>query len=273
MSSPTDPVVTPADVRRRIAGTDNWLTAALHSAAAYDDAAITEAIEAATRTWERETQFLVRPRRIVMDDDGTYSGAGSLTSPDQQVLPVEPLPYYQAEAIEYVTATLPYRPVQRVLRMRIILGRGHTLMTIPNDWVQWDRRNGSVWLQPVTGSVASSGIATSFGLLEMNFGDRGYLPHALCYDYDAGLPDGWQADPQWADLKRALAARAAILVLTDIAETFDAGKGAKTVGSGGFSQSVSYDRFERAIAKLQAEVDRVAALVRAQEAPLLLTRV
>lgn len=274
--------ITTKSIRRRIVGTDAWQQAAAATIAAYDDEAIRELIPSAVREFEREAQFAVAPVRVVMDDDGTYTkplpqGAdaesaanASYVMPGYRVKRESPLPFFRADSFRYLMKTLPIRPVQKIYRLRLLMGQGYSMQSIPVSWLNTDTASGRVNVQPVMGNVQTGGFAQAYALILAGLGNQDYIPHCMAYDYDAGLPPGWHEDYEWADVLRALQESVAIQVLEDIAQTFDAGKTGRQLSGGGFSQTENYTRFNDRIQVLTASRQKTIDLLAAQETPILM---
>lgn len=259
-------ILTVQDIMPRLIGLGQFRIAA--SAEGYDDAYINSSIvPQAIRAFENDAKFRVSPIRVVTDDDGTFTTGytGTVLHRDMQ-------PYNYVQSRFFLRFQALEWPIREVLRFRVELSRGHPIVTFPLDWVHFETRTGYVWIQPVTGHVTSAASATvAWNILE-NFrhGKFDSLPQSIALDYEAGLPDGWQSDPEWADVFRALTARAARMILSDWSQTFDAGITQKSITGLGINTSVQMTRFADRIAALAAEEREIVETLKGNSVPIMI---
>lgn len=269
MSSPQQ--VTLADLSPRLLGLGDFRAKA--AAEGYTDEVIqTRTIPAAIRAFERDTKFRCTPIRVVCSDDGTYSSGVTFT-----VVRKEPQPYNWHDAQFFMRFRAQEFPIRNVLRLRLTLNRNTSMLTLPQDWIQFDPMTGYVWIQPVSGAAFGQ-AAAGYAILQQHFGfGTNYplppqrpdiTPAMIALDFDAGLPDGWGSDDQWADIHRAITCRAARMVLADLSQVFDAGLANKTVTAFGISQSSTQTRFADRIAALEAEEDEIVGPLRGESGPI-----
>lgn len=262
----TPTILTVDDVLPRLLGTGEFRRVA--ASEGYTDAHINNrVIPDAIRSFERDTRFRVSPIRVITDDDGSFSADSTYP-----ILRRDMQPYNNIEQRFYLRFQALEAPIRSILRLRLQLAAGHPLMTIPNDWVQFEARTGYVWMQPVTGSAISAGTAAaSFAIFEaMRLGRYNVLPQSIALDFEAGLPDGWQSDQEWGDVFRALTCRCAIAILRDWSQVFDAGITNKSVTALGISQSVQMTRFADRIEALQREEREIIEGLRGESVPIMM---
>lgn len=183
------------------------------------------------------------------------------------IVPEVGYPYYQATADEYFVTTFRERPVQSVQRFRIMYNGQQLIFTIPASWFSLDGRSGRFWLLPFYGQAAIVGMQT--GLALYTIFEQGYVPNILFFDYQAGLPDGWQYGHEWADIHLVLSEYCALQVLNDISQTIGAGQASKSVSGVGISQSTAFDRFLSRKKELSDSVEVFKSLWVGQETPFM----
>lgn len=249
--------ITVEQVLPRLIGLGDWRRRAAEDG--YTDAHIdTEIIPAAIRHFERDAQFRLDPVRIVMAPDGAYPQSTSA----YPVIEREMLPYVRPNAQAYLRFHVPEAPIRNILRLRVQLNKSTTIYEVPPQWIEHSPYSGDVWIQPTAGSLTAA-AAFGFNILNLAFGVRDDIPHSFAIDYDAGLPDGWTDLTEWKDIARAVTCRAAIMILSDWAQAFDAGRASKNVGGLGVSVSTQLTRFEDRIQRLQSEEKEVIDALRA----------
>lgn len=269
----SSPQLTIADINPRLIGLGDFRAKA--RAEGYDDSHIeSSVIPEAVRSFERDTRFRCTPIRVVTADDGTYS-----TGITDTVVRREMIPYDWDASQFHMRFRAQEFPIRRILRLRLMLNTNNQMMQFPDDWVQYEPVTGYVWLQPVTGAAFGQSAA-AYAILERSYAPSAntnypsmistprVTPAMIALDYDAGLPDGWATDQQWADIRRALTCRVARMVLADLSQVFDAGLVSKTVTAFGVSQSAQMTRFQDRIAQLQAEEDAIVAPLRGESGPI-----
>jgi len=186
---------------------------------------------------------------------GTYTETGTgLTVPYQ----IEsPYPYWANEFPAFGHFVLKQGPVLQVQRIRLMLGVNNPVLNpVPTDWYRVDPESRQVWLVPVNGqsiTLTAAGLA-GIAVLQMGFGNQGYLPSFIAVDYLAGLDDAWQSDPQWSDLELCLEQSAALQVLDDIQEAFDAGTLSVSTSGEVINQQIAWSRFEKRRLGLQQKI-------------------
>lgn len=242
----------------RLVGLGDWRRRAAEDG--YTDAYIdSEIIPAAIRHFERSSQFRVEPVRIVMAPDGSYPQSASA----YPVVELEMLPYVRPNAQAYLRFHVPEGPIRQILRLRVMLNKTTQIFQVPAGWIEHSPTSGDIWIQPTSGSLTAA-AAFGYQILNLAFGVRDDIPHSFAVDYDAGLPDGWVDMREWKDVARAVTCRAAIMMLADWAQAFDAGRASKNVGGLGVSVSAVLTRFEDRISRLEAEEKEIIDQLRAQ---------
>jgi hypothetical protein len=132
-----------------------------------------------------------------------------------------------------------------------------------------DQRTGLFEMIPAIGAATVVNAAVAFATLQISFGQRNYLPYAICFDYIAGLPTGWQNTNEYADYRRILAEYCAMKLLEDISNAYDAGITSKSISSSGAVQNVQYDRFMQRKAELKESVETFKEELKGQETPIM----
>lgn len=257
--------VTFQGIRSKLAGLDPWLAAAGRTDARFDLTQIERDIPARVRRFERECRLRLSPVQVVSASDGVYPLEGN-TLP---VVTTAAQAQFREDTSGGWAITLAERPVRQVQRVRMLYGQ-RSLWTVPAEWVNADARSGRLHLIAHGGSgTLTLGYpgAMWIGRSLWQGADR---PHAVAVDYIAGLEDGWQDSPQWADLHDALEEFCALKVLEDISEVFDPGMLATGFGSDGLNQSLQYDRFERRLNQLRASVEAFKETFIAQESGIIM---
>lgn len=242
----------------RLVGLGDWRRRAAEDG--YTDAYIdSEVIPSAIRFFERQAQFRVEPCRVIMAPDGSYTQATSA----YPIVELEMLPYVRPNAQAYLRFHVPEGPIRQILRARVMLNKTSQIFQIPDQWLEYSPYSGDVWIQPTAGSLTAA-AAFGFNILNLAFGVRDDIPHSFAIDYDAGLPDGWTDMREWKDVARGITCRAAIMILSDWAQAFDAGRATKNVGGLGVSINTQLTRFEDRISRLQMEEKEIIDQLRAQ---------
>lgn len=255
-------------VKSHLVGLDPWLDAALAADQAYGGTAIANVAQATVRRFERETQFQVNQVQCSVYPDGTYDNGAGMASDGVHPLIVESAYHYtQSQASAYFETTLRRRPVQQVQRFRIMANPTTLLYAFPAEWYHVEAQTGRLWTIPFGGMYISSALG-SLALATVQ-GWSPVVPALMAVDYVAGLPDGWTALDDWADLNRCLEEYTAYWVLQDIAQIFDPGLASVSAGADGASQTFSYDRFQGRKQELLTSVQAFQATLASQETPLL----
>lgn len=242
----------------RLVGLGDWRRRA--SEDGYNDAYIdSEIIPAAIRHFERAAQFRVEPVRIVMAPDGVYPQSTSA----YPLVELEMVPYVRPNAQAYLRFHVPEGPIRQLLRVRVMLNRSSQIFEIPSQWLEHSPYSGDVWIQPTSGSLTAA-AAFGFNILNLAFGVRDDIPHSIAIDYDAGLPDGWVGLNEWKDVARAVTCRAAIMICSDWAQAFDAGRSSVSASGLGVAVNSNLSRFEDRIGRLEQEEKAIIDQLRAQ---------
>jgi hypothetical protein len=255
MTDPQKPI-TWDGVRSRMVGMGSWLRAAAASEAQYDERHIVaNVIPARIREFEMQTNFTVLLKQIVSRPDGAYNGQGVVlpdgSTNNLRVVTRDGMPYRDNMARQFFHIALHERPVQLLQRVRIMLN-DILVYQVPPDWFNLEVRTGKAHLLPTYGPLLVSNVA-ALAVLSTGFGNLQYVPGAINCDYVAGLPAGWQFDPEWMHLKQSLEEFCAAQVYQDVQNMADAGLISKNVSGDGTGESFSYDRFEKRIAQLEAK--------------------
>lgn len=177
-------------------------------------------------------------------------------------------PFYAANADEFFVTTFRERPVQSVQRFRLMYNGQQLIYTIPESWFSLDGRSGRFWLLPFYGQAAVVGMQT--GLAALSTFNYDYIPNLLFYDYQAGLPDGWQYSHEWSDIHLVLSEFCALQVLGDIANCISAGQTSKQLSGVGINQSTSFDRFKDRKKELQDSTDAFKSLWKDSETAVMM---
>ena len=270
------PVVDHSDILPLLAGLDPWLQQAAESGAEYNSQKINSLVPQWTRRFEREVQFRINPVQVVSNpqqNDGYYAPINSQTGVSMdntntyEVVVESGYPYFAHEAWEYLKVQLNERPVQQIQRVRLMLGNS-VAYSFPSEWIFVDQRSGLFSLIPAVGAASVVNAAIAFATLQISFGQRDYLPMAICFDYIAGLPTGWQFTSEYSDYRRILCEYCALKILEDIQYVYDPGVASKGISTGGASQNVQYDRFMNRKAELTKSVNDFKAELQGQETPI-----
>lgn len=172
---------------------------------------------------------------------------------------------------EFFVTTFRRRPVLTVQRVRMMFNGRILIYTIPPEWFSVDPRSGRFWIMPYYAAQAISGAAAGAAGFSIVFSD--HLPNFLFFDYQAGLPDGWQYEHEWRHLRLILAKYCALQILMDIDQSIGAGQASKSTSGAGINQTISLDRFREKKQEYQDEVDAFAKDFAAQETPFMLSSV
>ena len=248
--------ISPANIKQRLVGLGPWLDAAAALAApySYNDATITNVINASLRRFEQEAQFAITPVQIWTTPDGTNPVDATAVNTINE----DPYDYSVADSHEYFRITLRHRPVRTVQRVRVMFGT-MTVYTIPSEWYQVKNRVGIFHVVTQFGSLAVASAMAGYALMGMGLSDKNYMPNALAVDYVAGLDDNWYDEWEWSGLRRCIEEYAALAVLNDISQLADAGLVSVTTSGANASESRQYDRFQGRKQELQASIDKYMA--------------
>lgn len=253
-----------ADVKRHLIGLDQWFRAAERATPSYTEDDMAKDFPAWIRSFQRECEMRWDPVQV----QNRYSSGDLPLTPGLPIWTEDPYTYYTTQGQEFFVCTLRQRPVQTVQRARVLLSNTDTVFEIPSQWIRFEQKSGRFWVIPASGALTLLGTAAAFASVLITFGGKQYLPQALAFEYVAGLPTGWDTDPEWADFLVVLQQICALEVLKKIAQVMDAGRASKQVGAGGVSQSIQYTRFQDRKEELQAAIDRFKATAVPQESPL-----
>lgn len=248
--------VTVDGVKRRLPGLHGWLSAAAASPAKYDDTAIASVIRATGSEFTMRTDAHVSPLQIVMNPDGVYDGAGSeAVEQNYPVTEYNPLPYFQDDSESFFRVTLPLAPVRKVQRLRLMLG-SQIVYNVPPEWFQVNKQTGEFHIIPAGRSASIASYAGAWqASAAMGSTQRRNVPAVCAFDFIAGLPDGWELSPTNAVLLLRLEEKAALQVLRDISELYDAGLVSASVSSFGNTQQLNYSRFKERKGELRATTE------------------
>ena len=271
------PPIDHSDVYDCLVGLDPWFSQSSSVIAGYNSQKINSLIPQWIRRFEREVQFRINPVQCVTggpQNDGVYAPVGAQTgvtmdvTGNYEVVVESGYTYIAGEALEFMRCQLRERPVQNLQRVRIMLGQT-IVYQFPDDWIFIDPRSGLFQIVPVVGAASVINAAVALYAVQISFGQRGYIPFALCFDYIAGLPYGWQNTAEYGDYRRILSEYCAMKVLEDICHAYDPGLTNKSVNSSGENASFMYDRFMQRKAELKASVDAFKDELKGQETPIL----
>jgi hypothetical protein len=283
--SPEQALITPIaiplmEIKNRMGGLQYWLRDAAKLDSPYTDDTITKHVITAVRRMEEDTQTRITPVQIVSTNlDGTFNAGtvpdtASTYDPYGNQLPLKidsPYPYFRDDATEYFKMCLRERPILTVQRIRVIAGVQQALFLVPTEWLNWDVQSGRMWLLPINTGNLLTAFSTTFSLIELNFGQKNYIPNLIHVDYQAGLPFGWEQHSDYAPLRRCIAEMAAQYVMEDISELYHAGRLSVTVSDGeGLSHTWSYSRFEKRKKELMESVARYQQVWENQHTPFLM---
>lgn len=137
----------------------------------------------------------------------------------------------------FTYTTLYYRPVKKILKLDYLLGN-NPVMSIPLNWVQLDKKDGSITLFPMSG--ATQPIIPAIGATFPFFGSRSYLPMGLSVSYEAGM----DKDEIPYNLQEFIFKKAAISIF----EVW----GDQIIGAGIASSSLSIDGLSQSIGTTQS---------------------
>jgi hypothetical protein len=181
-------------------------------------------------------------------------------------------PYFpDPDASEYFVTTFRKRPIITVQRMRFMFNGKILIYTVPPEWHSVNERSGRFWLLPYYGSLAISSAAAAAALYSVMLAD--HLPNFLFFDYQAGLPEGWQYEHEWRHLRLMLAKFCALQILKDIDQSISAGVQSKSASGAGINQTLSFDRFVAKKQELQDEINAFSADFKAQQTPFMLSSI
>lgn len=272
-TSPAGPIslagLTVQGVKKRLVGLESWLRVAARPEIGYTDSTIEAVISARVREFERITRFRINPVQVVTRRDGVYAVEGErLDVTDTYEVVDEPAyHYHRPDALDYMHTTLKNKPVRQVQRVRIILGT--QTIDIPSQWYNLDGKSGKFYIVPYNAGVISiTGYTLAISVMR-----SAYVPAVVHFDYIAGLPDNWRETSEWSDLTIHLEEFAALQVLYDISELYDAGTMHTAIQTTGIDQSLDYSRFASRKQELEAKVDKFHKTIMAQETNILLTGV
>ena len=273
------PCIQASDVSQRIMGLGPWVTAA--GLQGYDTT-YASIIPACIRDFETDTYLRLSQVQVVQSPDGAYNTGTQLAyaqttsggtptlvtdgAGNNYIVPVvtETNTFYHIDdGFDFMKMTMQSRPVPYVQRMRIMMN-SVSIWQMPTIWMSWEYFSGDFWILPVAGPAVTASSAAQFAIMQAGFGNRGYIPQALAYDYQAGFPPGW-ADPaspnympDYAHIRLAAADYVALRVLEDLTEFADAGLAAMSMQG----ENYSYTRFEKTKQNKRDQYEKFCAKIR-----------
>lgn len=176
-------------------------------------------------------------------------------------------PYYSTNGTEFFNTTLRQKPLLSVQRLRLMYNGVQLIYTVPPNWYSIDKKSARFYVLPNAG--ATSLMAAQAVLLSYGIAMSDHLPNFLFFDYQAGLPTGWETSHEWSDILQVLSEYCANKVLEDIAHVVGPGVTGKNVSAAGLSQSLNYDRFQTRKAELIASTQKFIANLVSQETPIM----
>jgi hypothetical protein len=167
------------------------------------DSPYLEAANAAQAEFERATRILVEPRTIRMNPDGT----------EAYDVEEDPLTLRKMNSARPPRWQLRRRPVIELLSCRFEFSSANRVLSWNPSNLRVNKHLGIVTLVPFTNlTVGAAGASVYWAVMGTGTWPGDVIPQFVCIDYRAGYTDA-ATNPDLADLRRALANRAALEVL------------------------------------------------------------
>lgn len=271
-TAPAGLPISVSDIKNRLVGVQSWLVRASQADMAYTDTTIANLIPSMIRRFEQEVQIRINPVQCACYNDGLYAPKNQdyLNDGTTPIINESPYHYFKDDAAEFFKLNTKERPVTAVQRIRLMWNQDDVIMTVPSNWITFDRKSGHINLLAVRGAAQYASSAIALTTLQAAFGFKSYVPNIIAIDYTAGLPTNWTVLTEYAALFRALTEYCAYAVLCDIGELYYAGHLSVHVDDGqGMGQTFNLSRFEKRKAELYDSVMKFQQTWAGTETPFL----
>jgi hypothetical protein len=160
-------------------------------AAPLSDQAIEQKLFAAEDFYERDLGIRFQPTRVLSapENRATHS------DPSLRVTDFDPIQDISDPAYDYPRGLWEYerwgylrlrnRPIRQIIQVVFTWGISIKVWRVPGDWIQPDRREGTINMVPTSGVEATLPF-NAFLMSWLGAGSRG-LPHSILIDYTVGF--------------------------------------------------------------------------------------